>query len=157
MFDQRQITVDGGHPLQDVERNGELRLRLVAEDALDAAEDALDGRRLGCGSRKPGVGMKGAHTRKICFDGSMLEAAVGKVGDPLGHRGVTGWEIYAGGGEELGIERNEVEVGFLASRVRPPCASSEAVPEVESCASREFSMCLIPMIRDFVDEEVLES
>ena len=101
--------------------------------------------------------MKGAHTRKICFDGGMLEAAVGKVGDPLGHGGVTGWEIDAGGGEELGIEGNKVEVGFLASRVRLSCASSEAVPEVESCASREFSMCLIPMIRDFIDEEVLES
>ena len=101
--------------------------------------------------------MKGAHTRKICFDGGMLEAAVCEVGDPLGNRGVTGWEVDARGGEELGIEGNKVEVGFLASRVRPPCASSESVPEVESCASREFSMHLIPMIRDFVDEEVLDS
>ena len=101
--------------------------------------------------------MKGAHTRKICFDGGMFEAAVGKVGDPLGDRGVTGWEVDAGCGKELGIEGNEIEVGFLASRVRPPCASSESVPEVESCASREFSVRLIPMIRDFVDEEVLDS
>lgn len=101
--------------MKDIKCDGEFRLPLITEDALDAAEDALDSRGLGCGSRKPGVGMKGAHTRKICFDGGMLEATIGKMGDPFCNGDMTGWEVDARCGEELWVEGDEVEVGFLAS------------------------------------------
>ena len=79
------------------------------------------------------------------------------MGDPFRNRLKAGGEIDAGGCENLGIERNKVEIRSLSCRVGTAGAGCEPVPQIKRRASREASMCLIPVIWDFVDEEVLGS
>lgn len=99
--------------------------------------------------------MEGADAGKVRLNCVGLKTPVGEVGDPLRNGFEASGEIDARRGEDLGIKHDEIEVGSLTSGVRAPGAGGKAVPQIERRASREASVRLIPVIRDFVDEEVL--
>ena len=106
-------TTDRRELLKDGQCNWELGLARFAHDALDTSEDALDcwaNCRVG---RQAGIGVEGADAGKIGLDCVGLEAAIGKVGNPLRNGLKAGGEIDARGGENLGIKCNIIEIRSL--------------------------------------------
>lgn len=98
--------------------------------------------------------MEGTNGREVGFNGGMFEAFIGKEGDPFTDGSGGRWEEGTTGGPEGWVKSNEVEEAFLTGGIGFTSAGCETVPEVEGRASREVRVRLIPIIWDFVDEEV---
>jgi hypothetical protein len=109
-----------------------------------------------CGG-EAGVDMEGTNTGEVGFNGRVSEPAIGEEGNPLGEGGRGGGEKTTGLGLEGWINCDKIQEGSLPCCVGFSSTGGEAVPEVKGGSTREVSMRLIPVIRDFVDEEIFSS